>query len=206
MRLLVSVRSAEEALAALAGADIVDAKGLARGSLGRDGGDARDRRPLPPTIPLSVALGDFEERPLQWPAWRPFGPGGTGLPQAGIRRRRGAATDPKLHARCGQGTGRPALIVAAAYADFESARAADCDDRRRAASARRACCSAQIKDGRPAGECPRLRGWINDARAAASTRHGSLSGQALAAALWRRRGGGAGAVCERAGRVLGVGW
>jgi uncharacterized protein (UPF0264 family) len=61
MPLLVSVRSAEEVAAALAGgADIIDAKEPARGSLG-----AVDPEVLqaiaactPPSVPLSVALGD----------------------------------------------------------------------------------------------------------------------------------------------------
>lgn len=62
MPLLVSVRSAEEVAAALAGgADIIDAKEPARGSLG-----AVDPEVLsaiaartPRSVPLSVALGDF---------------------------------------------------------------------------------------------------------------------------------------------------
>jgi uncharacterized protein (UPF0264 family) len=62
MRLLVSVRSADEALAAVAGgADIVDAKEPGRGPLGavdlqvlRDIVDV-----LPAAVPVSAALGDF---------------------------------------------------------------------------------------------------------------------------------------------------
>jgi (5-formylfuran-3-yl)methyl phosphate synthase len=64
MQLLVSVRSAEEAGPALAGgADIVDAKEPARGSLGpvdplvlREIGAK-----VPSSMPLSVALGDFQD-------------------------------------------------------------------------------------------------------------------------------------------------
>jgi uncharacterized protein (UPF0264 family) len=62
MRLLVSVRAEDEVAEALAGgADIIDAKEPAHGSLGAvspevlRGIAAR----LPPTVPLSVALGDF---------------------------------------------------------------------------------------------------------------------------------------------------
>jgi len=63
MRLLVSVRSAAEVAAAVAGgADIVDAKEPARGSLGPV--DAPTLRviakALPPGVPLSIALGDLE--------------------------------------------------------------------------------------------------------------------------------------------------
>jgi uncharacterized protein (UPF0264 family) len=62
MRLLVSVRAPDEVAAALAGgADIIDAKEPARGSLGPvsaetlQGISAR----MPESMPLSVALGDF---------------------------------------------------------------------------------------------------------------------------------------------------
>lgn len=62
MRLLVSVRAQDEVAAALAGgADIIDAKEPARGSLGPvsaetlQGISAR----MPESVPLSVALGDF---------------------------------------------------------------------------------------------------------------------------------------------------
>ncbi|HEU4474737.1 MAG TPA: (5-formylfuran-3-yl)methyl phosphate synthase [Gemmatimonadales bacterium] len=62
MRLLVSVRAAAEVPPALAGgADIIDAKEPARGSLGAV--DPEVLRAIaavvPPTVPLSVALGDF---------------------------------------------------------------------------------------------------------------------------------------------------
>jgi uncharacterized protein (UPF0264 family) len=62
MQLLVSVRSAEEVGSALAGgADIIDAKEPARGSLGPvDPSVLRDiSRSVPPSVPLSIALGDF---------------------------------------------------------------------------------------------------------------------------------------------------
>jgi (5-formylfuran-3-yl)methyl phosphate synthase len=63
MQLLVSVRSAAEVAAALAGgADIIDAKEPARGSLGPvDPSALREiSASVPPSIPLSAALGDFE--------------------------------------------------------------------------------------------------------------------------------------------------
>ncbi len=61
MRLLVSVRSAAEIPAAVAGgAEIVDAKEPAHGSLGAVGAPVLRAiaAALPPTMPLSVALGD----------------------------------------------------------------------------------------------------------------------------------------------------
>ncbi len=61
MRLLVSVRSAEEAVEAMTGgAEIVDAKEPARGALGQvESAVARGiLAALPPTLPFSAALGD----------------------------------------------------------------------------------------------------------------------------------------------------
>jgi uncharacterized protein (UPF0264 family) len=64
MQLLVSVRSAAEVVPALAGgADIIDAKEPSRGSLGPvDPSVLReiDAR-VPPRVPLSLALGDFQD-------------------------------------------------------------------------------------------------------------------------------------------------
>ena len=62
MRLLVSVRSAAEVAPAMAGgADIIDAKDPALGSLGAVGPIelAAIARAVPPRVPLSVALGDL---------------------------------------------------------------------------------------------------------------------------------------------------
>jgi (5-formylfuran-3-yl)methyl phosphate synthase len=62
MQLLVSLRSADEVAAALAGgADIVDAKEPALGSLGAVSSDvlAEIASRVPAAVPLSVALGDF---------------------------------------------------------------------------------------------------------------------------------------------------
>ncbi|MFL5493692.1 MAG: (5-formylfuran-3-yl)methyl phosphate synthase [Gemmatimonadales bacterium] len=64
MQLLVSVRSAGEVTPALAGgADIIDAKEPLRGSLGPVDpsvlGEISAR--VPPSVPLSVALGDFQD-------------------------------------------------------------------------------------------------------------------------------------------------
>lgn len=62
MQLLVSVRDAVEAVAALVGgADIIDAKEPARGSLGPVGADVfrSIAARVPDSVPLSAALGDF---------------------------------------------------------------------------------------------------------------------------------------------------
>jgi uncharacterized protein (UPF0264 family) len=69
-RLLVSVRSAREAMRAVAaGADIIDVKEPARGSLGRADTVVWKEvvHVLPPGVPLSVALGELNEwvRPHQ---------------------------------------------------------------------------------------------------------------------------------------------
>jgi uncharacterized protein (UPF0264 family) len=64
MQLLVSVRDEREAAAALAGgADIIDAKEPARGPLGPVEADVLRNiaARVPPTVPLSAALGDFAE-------------------------------------------------------------------------------------------------------------------------------------------------
>lgn len=64
MQLLVSVRAGDEVAAALAGgADIIDAKEPARGSLGPVSPEVlcAIAAHLPESVPLSVALGDFTE-------------------------------------------------------------------------------------------------------------------------------------------------
>jgi (5-formylfuran-3-yl)methyl phosphate synthase len=64
MQLLVSVRSAEEVGPALAGgADIIDAKEPSRGSLGPVDASVLQEisAVVPPGVPLSIALGDFED-------------------------------------------------------------------------------------------------------------------------------------------------
>ncbi len=75
MRLLVSVRTEHEVAAALAGgADIIDAKEPARGSLGPVSPEVLQAiaARVPESMPLSVALGDFgTAAPLfgrPWPA------------------------------------------------------------------------------------------------------------------------------------------
>jgi len=215
MRLLVSVRSAAEALAALTGgADIVDAKEPARGSLGPVTAAAlRDiAAALPPTIPLSVALGDFdcEETVAAAVAGVPTIPdrvapvyyklGFAGAAAAAIERILGTALD-AARVR----PERP-LIVAAAYADHEEALAPDPVVVTIAAArlgAAGVLLDTGTKDGRdllhwmpPA----RLRGWIGDAHGAGllTAIAGSLGGRALdlAAGCGADVLGVRGAVCE----------
>jgi uncharacterized protein (UPF0264 family) len=128
-RLLVSVRSAHEAMRAVAaGADIIDVKEPARGSLGR--ADAlvwkEVAQVLPPGLPLSVALGELNEwvRPhqtvLSAEAWRRISFRKLGLAGAGPKWR-SAWRDLRLGLDGEQG---PAW-VAVAYADWRSASAPD---------------------------------------------------------------------------------
>jgi uncharacterized protein (UPF0264 family) len=196
MRLLVSVRSATEAVAALAGgADIVDAKEPARGSLGPvTAATLRDiAAALPPTIPLSVALGDFEceetvaaavagvatvpnrVAPLYYKL------GFAGATPAAAERILGSALD-----AAGARADRP-LIVAAAYADFGEA-LAPAPDAVRIAAARLGAAGVLLdtrtKDGRDLLHwmpSARLRGWIGAARGAGllTAIAGSLTGHGL---------------------------
>jgi uncharacterized protein (UPF0264 family) len=128
-RLLVSVRSAREAMRAVeAGADIIDVKEPARGSLGR--ADAlvwKDvAKVLPPGLPLSVALGELSEwvRPdetvLLAEAWSRISFRKLGLAGAG-RNWRSAWRDLRLRLDGEQG---PAWI-AVAYTDWRAASAPD---------------------------------------------------------------------------------
>ena len=142
MRLLVSVRSAGEVGAALeGGADIIDAKEPARGSLGAVGPDALAAiaARTPPVVPLSVALGDCagaEEavlavRSARVPARHSpvyLKLGFAGVPSATqIRRLLEAARIPAAAAS--------ARMVAVAYADHDAAHAPAPDDVLRAAAA-----------------------------------------------------------------------
>lgn len=131
MRLLVSVRSAAEAAAAVAGgADIVDAKEPSRGALGAVDPAVfrRIAAALPPGMPVSAALGDFGDPDAAAAAIgrvpclaRGTGPlylklGFTGLGEASGVDRVVAAAVAAAAAR-----GDDARVVAAAYADHEEA-------------------------------------------------------------------------------------
>jgi (5-formylfuran-3-yl)methyl phosphate synthase len=121
VKLLVSVRSAEEATAALeGGADIIDAKEPARGSLG-----AADPETLPQIVravggarPVSAAWGELIEEPV---AWLPTGLSYAKVGLAGARQRPWQAMLVERYHGC---QSRP---IAVAYADHERADAPDVD-------------------------------------------------------------------------------
>lgn len=111
-QLLVSVRSAIEAEAALAGgADIVDVKEPRLGSLGRPGSDtvAAVIKLCATSTPVSVALGELRDCPL------PCGPSGIRWAKAGLSR---LGQNDWEGAFCELANQlRPATLVPVAYAD-----------------------------------------------------------------------------------------
>ena len=125
-RLLVSVRSAGEAAAALAGgADLIDVKEPARGPLGR---------PDPATLaailgavagraPVSAALGEWLRPPAE--GWEEFLLPGVAYLKWGLAGCRGHADFPArwLEARARVEASSSARVVAAAYADWRRAAA-----------------------------------------------------------------------------------
>jgi uncharacterized protein (UPF0264 family) len=123
MQLLVSVRSPDEALAALeGGAALIDVKEPANGSLGRaaDGAIAAVIRAVAGRQPVSAALGELLREPAPYP--------GAGLAYvkwglAGCGRRPG--WQQVLAAGIAQVERRrpPCQVVTAAYADWEPAEA-----------------------------------------------------------------------------------
>lgn len=130
MQLLVSVRSADEVAAALAGgADIIDAKEPGRGSLGPVEPDALNRilQELPGDCGASVALGDvtqpeqvvdalnrLELPPRGTPTYLKLGFAGVGSPQRVGQLLETAVSIAKEMASSPR-------VVAVAYADFERA-------------------------------------------------------------------------------------
>jgi hypothetical protein len=146
MRLLVSVRAAAEVPPALAGgADIIDAKEPARGSLGAVGPEVLRAiaASVPPAVPLSVALGDFatvaiaadavrealavlDACPRRAPLYLKLGFAGERSPNV-VSRVIGAALEAADAAPV-----RPA-VVPVAYADHESAGSPEPEDVVRAA-------------------------------------------------------------------------
>lgn len=131
MRLLVSVRSAEEAAAAVAGgADIVDAKEPARGSLGPVALEELERiaAGLPGRMPFSVALGDYRspraaaERVVEIATRLPRRTGPLYF-KLGFSGAAPAEVDGVVEAAVAAGRRVGAGIVAAAYADYANAAA-----------------------------------------------------------------------------------
>ena len=135
MPLLVSVRSADEVEAALAGgADIIDAKDPARGSLGAVTPDvlAAVAARVPEPVPLSVALGDPAaagevRRAIEGTAFlQRSAPvylklGFAGVPAGPVQSLLEAAVDGASHATS------PRIVVAVAYADHAAAAAPPVD-------------------------------------------------------------------------------
>ena len=223
MRLLVSVRSAAEAEAAvLGGADVVDAKEPERGSLGPVAPAALRAiaASLPVGAPLSAALGDFVRPEQARVAVEsvPRLPGGAGAWY--LKLGFGGVADPATIERvmeaavaAAQSRGDGAVIVAAAYADHHRAGSAAPEAVARAA-ARRGAAGVLVdtwgKDGWDLFHwmpLPRLTAWVDQARAAGllTAAAGSLAGRALESALLTGVDvvGVRGAVCEggRSGRL-----
>jgi uncharacterized protein (UPF0264 family) len=166
MRLLVSVRAGDEVAAALAGgADIIDAKEPARGSLGPVFPEVLQTiaARLPESVPLSVALGDFTE-----PTAVRLAVAGAKLP---VRRaptyvKLGFAGEPSEAAvtslvatamDSAAATAVRPIVVPVAYADHENAGSPAPEDVLRAAmaaGARAFLMDTYAKDGR------RLLEWI----------------------------------------------
>jgi hypothetical protein len=204
MRLLVSVRSAAEARAAVTGgADIVDAKEPTRGSLGPVGPAVLRAilGALPGGIPLSVALGDLRDPAEVASAWALLDglASGTRDRPAGLYVKAGLAgtRDPALaRAVLGAvveaarvGPVRPA-VVAVAYADHERAGALPRDvvaDLAADAGAAGVLLDTWGKDGRDlfawAGQAD-LERWLDAARRRGllTALAGSLTGDGLRAA------------------------
>ena len=122
MRLLVSVRNASEARAALAGgADIIDAKEPLNGPLGAVASDVLHKiaGAVGNAAPVSAALGDLWEHDLMDRAVvaRRAGVTFAKVGFAGMRRRQRLDEDVLSMARAT----RPSALVLVAYADFDVA-------------------------------------------------------------------------------------
>lgn len=121
--LLVSVRSADEARAALAGgAAVIDVKEPRRGPLGRADPEvwAKVRQIVPATVPVSVALGELPE----WRSLDPLGPSDfTGLAYRKLGLAGSGADWAQEWSDLRQRWGSGPAWVAVAYADWQTARA-----------------------------------------------------------------------------------
>ena len=181
MRLLVSVRAGDEVAAALAGgADIIDAKEPARGSLGPVSPEVllAIAARVPEPVPLSVALGDFTEpdavRLAVAGARVPVRRAPTYLKLGFAGERSEAAVTSLVAAAIDAASAtvvRP-IVVPVAYADHENAGSASPEDVLRAAmaaGARAFLMDTWMKDGRGLLEwiaLERLRRMSADARSA----------------------------------------
>lgn len=221
MRLLVSVRSAEETAAAVAGgADILDAKEPAGGSLGpvAPAELGRIARALPPFLPLSVALGDLRRPDLAATAVRDaaYAVGGRSAPlylKLGVAGATGQEVNAVLAAAVAAADAVGVGVVAAAYADHEAAGAIGPRDVL-AAAARQGAAAVLVdtwcKDGRDLFDWlppPALGRWVAAAHAAGML--AAVAGSLRPTRLGLLRDCGAdvvgvrGAVCKggRTGRV-----
>jgi hypothetical protein len=181
MRLLVSVRAGDEVAAALAGgADIIDAKEPARGSLGPVSPEVllAIAVRVPEPVPLSVALGDFTE-----PDAVRLAVAGAKVPvrraptyvKLGFAGERSEAAVTSLVAAtidAASATVARPIVVPVAYADHENAGSAAPEDVLRAAiaaGARAFLMDTWMKNGRGLLEwipLERLRRMSADARSA----------------------------------------
>jgi uncharacterized protein (UPF0264 family) len=124
VQLLVSVRDAGEATAALTGgAQVVDAKDPAHGALGAVSPHALARiaAVIPEEIPLSVALGDALAPPTAFQAARAAVRVGARFVKLGFLGVHGADGITASIEAAVDGTAGCARVVAAAYADWECA-------------------------------------------------------------------------------------
>ena len=165
-RLLVSVRSAAEARAALAGgADLIDVKEPARGPLGR--ADARVwrevRAAVPADVPVSVALGELTEW-LAAPPPRPDEFLGLSFRKLGL-----AGADARALRELPEVRRQPGPPwIAVAYSDWHAAAAPDPDAVLEAAI-RDGCAGVLVDTWRKTVACPpddTWRPWIASARRA----------------------------------------
>jgi (5-formylfuran-3-yl)methyl phosphate synthase len=128
MRLLVSVKNAEEAMAALAGgADFIDAKDPAAGALGAVSLDVL--RGIHSTVaglkPVSAALGDaIDERSIERDA-RAYARAGASLVKVGFAGISDATRVRALLVAARRGAAVQAGLIAVAYADADRASSPD---------------------------------------------------------------------------------
>jgi len=125
MRLLVSVRSADEAVAAAeGGADVIDAKEPARGALGAVSPDVlrEIRAATPPARLVTAALGDAHDETAIGRLAFEYSASGAGLVKVGFAAIADVRRVERLIVACVRGCerGNPASgVVAVAYADAE---------------------------------------------------------------------------------------
>lgn len=181
MQLLVSVRTEDEVGPALAGgADIIDAKEPAHGSLGPVSPDVMREisARVPRSVPFSVALGDFTQPDAVRHAVagvRGTGPRAPTYLKLGFADERSQAGVTSLVAAAldaAADTPAPAVVVPVGYADYESGRSQTPEDVLRAAiaaGARAFLVDTYQKDGRGLLDwipLDRLRTLAAEARAA----------------------------------------